>query len=88
MMRRSLDFSKISTAALPMLPALCARWMPGGKRIGREYVTLNPTRADRRAGSFKARPAKPHRVDFGRPAKPRRGRVGADNSIIFYGWSP
>jgi hypothetical protein len=53
MMRRSLDFSKISTAALPMLPSLCARWMPGGKRIGREYVTLNPTRADRRAGSFK-----------------------------------
>ena len=53
MMRRSLDFSAINAAALPALPALCARWMPGGKRIGREYVTLNPTRADKRAGSFK-----------------------------------
>jgi hypothetical protein len=53
MMRRSLDFSKINAAALTALPALCARWMPGGKLIGREYVTLNPTRADKRAGSFK-----------------------------------
>jgi hypothetical protein len=48
-----IDFAGINAAALPALPALCARWMPGGKRIGREYVTLNPTRADRRAGSFK-----------------------------------
>jgi hypothetical protein len=53
MMRRPPDFSTVSTAALPALPALCARWLPGGKRLGREYVVLNPTRADRRAGSFK-----------------------------------
>jgi hypothetical protein len=53
MMPHALDFSKINAAALPALPALCSRWMPGGKRVGREYVTLNPTRADRRAGSFK-----------------------------------
>jgi hypothetical protein len=30
-----------------------ARIVPGGKTIAREYVVLNPTRADRRAGSFK-----------------------------------
>ena len=53
MMRRSLDFSGINAAAVPALPALCARWIPGGKRIGREYVALNPTRADRHPGSFK-----------------------------------
>jgi hypothetical protein len=53
MMRRALDFSEINAVALPALPALCARWMPGGKRIGSEYVSLNPTRADRRVGSFK-----------------------------------
>jgi hypothetical protein len=52
-MGRALDFAKINAAALPALPALCARWLPGGKRIGREYVTLNPTRADKRTGSFK-----------------------------------
>ena len=49
----AIDFEGINAVALPALSALCARWMPGGKRIGREYVTLNPTRADRRAGSFK-----------------------------------
>lgn len=38
--RGALDFSAINAAALPALPALCARWMPGGKRIGREYVTF------------------------------------------------
>jgi len=53
MMCRTLDFCKINAAALPALPALCARWLPGGKRIGREFVALNPTRADKRAGSFK-----------------------------------
>src|SRR4051812_26524869 len=52
-MRHALDFSKINAAALPALPALCARWMPGGRRMGREFVSLNPTRSDRRAGSFK-----------------------------------
>jgi hypothetical protein len=52
MIRRSPDFPKINAAALLALPALCARWMPAGKRIGREYVALNPTRADKRTGSF------------------------------------
>lgn len=52
-MRRPLDFSTINAAALPALPALCSRWMPGGKCIGRAYVALNPTRADKRPGSFK-----------------------------------
>ena len=53
MKRSPLHFSKINVAALPALPALCARWLPGGKRVGPEYVTLNPTRADKRLGSFK-----------------------------------
>jgi hypothetical protein len=30
-----------------------ARLVPGGKVLGREYVALNPTRTDRRMGSFK-----------------------------------
>jgi hypothetical protein len=53
MMRRYPDFSRINGAALPALPALCARWLPDGKRIGREFVSLNPRRKDRRVGSFK-----------------------------------
>ena len=53
MIRRAPDFARINMAALPALPALCARWLPGGKRVGREYLALNPTRADKRPGSFK-----------------------------------
>jgi hypothetical protein len=53
MMSRTPDFSKINAAALHALPTLCARWMPDGKRTGREYVAKNPKRADKRAGSFK-----------------------------------
>src|SRR5262245_43458828 len=64
MMHCSLDFPAVNAAALPALPALCARWLPGGKRIGREYVALNPTRADRSAGSFKVNLATGRWADF------------------------
>jgi hypothetical protein len=47
-----IDFGSINRAAVPMLPALCQRWLPGGKFIGREYVVRNPRRNDRRPGSF------------------------------------
>jgi hypothetical protein len=43
----------IRAAALPRLPALAARWLPDGRLVGAEFVARNPTRADRRAGSFK-----------------------------------
>jgi hypothetical protein len=57
-------FLYVATLPEPRITALMqdemdeAQWqhflrMPGGKRIGREYLTLNPTRADKRAGSFK-----------------------------------
>src|SRR5215218_5189704 len=52
---RRPDFAAVNRAALDALPALLARWCPGGRVIGREYVALNPTRADRNAGSFKVR---------------------------------
>lgn len=52
-MRQTLDFATINSAALSALPVLCTRWIPDGKRIGREYVAKNPTRADRRPGSFR-----------------------------------
>lgn len=52
---RALDFDKINRAAVAALPAVLARILPAGKAIGREFVALNPTRADRRLGSFKIR---------------------------------
>ena len=50
---KRIDFDAINQAALPALPILLARWLPNGKRIGKEYVALNPKRADRHLGSFK-----------------------------------
>ena len=50
---RRLDFDSVNRAALPALPAILARLAPGGKIFGSEYTTINPTRADRHAGSFK-----------------------------------
>jgi hypothetical protein len=48
-----MDFAAVAAAALPNLSVLVARWLPEGRREGREWVARNPTRADRRPGSFK-----------------------------------
>jgi hypothetical protein len=49
----ALDFAAINQAALAAFPAVLARILPNGKRVGAETVALNPRRADRRLGSFK-----------------------------------
>lgn len=36
-----IDFARISRAALPYLEAICARWLPGGRRIGIEWTCGN-----------------------------------------------
>lgn len=48
-----IDFAGVNRAALPRLATLVRELAPNGKRIGREWVALNPTRPDRRIGSFK-----------------------------------
>jgi hypothetical protein len=50
---RGIDFEAVNRAALAVLPAVLARIVPGGKVQGHEYEALNPTRGDRRPGSFK-----------------------------------
>ena len=50
---KHIDFDRINSAALAVLPALLARWLPDGRREGREYVALNPRRDDRHLGSFR-----------------------------------
>jgi hypothetical protein len=47
-----IDFTAINAAARATLPALLARWLPDGHSRGHEWVTRNPRRADRTAGSF------------------------------------
>jgi putative DNA primase/helicase len=36
--RAPLDFPGIARAALPHLETICARWLPGGRRIGQEWT--------------------------------------------------
>jgi hypothetical protein len=52
-MKNRLDFDVINRAALSALPAILKRILPMGKVMGAEYVALNPTRVDRRLGSFR-----------------------------------
>jgi hypothetical protein len=52
--KQAIDFERINRAALAVLPVVLRRLLPGGRILGHEYVARNPTRADRRAGSFKA----------------------------------
>ncbi len=47
------DFMAVNRAALAALPALLGRWLPDGRKEGREWVVRNPRRHDRKPGSFK-----------------------------------
>ena len=49
----AVDFHAINAAALPYLPVLVERWLPDGRREGREWSARNPRRVDRRPGSFR-----------------------------------
>src|SRR5437773_12500151 len=51
-MRSTIDFQSINRAALPALPILLHRWLPDGRHRGREWIARNPTRQDRKPGSF------------------------------------
>ena len=48
-----IDFQGVNHAAIQALPVLVYRWLPDGKRRGAEWVAKNPTRNDRKPGSFK-----------------------------------
>jgi hypothetical protein len=48
-----IAFEHIANTALSHTDTLTRRWLPDGRREGAEWVSLNPTRADRKRGSFK-----------------------------------
>ncbi len=48
-----VNFRAINAAALADLPSILRRWLPDARVVGEELVARNPTRADRRPGSFK-----------------------------------
>lgn len=47
------SYEDVKLAARPMIPAIVHRLLPEGRIEGREYVALNPTRADKKPGSFR-----------------------------------
>jgi hypothetical protein len=53
MPHRKIAFHRISDAALRNADIIVHRWLPGGRREGREWIAINPTRGDARPGSFK-----------------------------------
>jgi hypothetical protein len=48
-----LDFKVVANNALRQGKQILNRLVPNGKQVGSEWVCLNPTRNDRRIGSFK-----------------------------------
>lgn len=48
-----IDFQKVKQACLGREMAILANLLPNGRKDGHEYVSLNPTRADRHLGSFR-----------------------------------
>ena len=51
-MSRSLSFGDVKAAAVARVEDILDRLAPGGRAAGGTYTVRNPTRADRRAGSF------------------------------------
>jgi hypothetical protein len=48
-----IAFRRIADAALRSAETIVSRWLPCGRREGREWTAINPTRSDAKAGSFK-----------------------------------
>jgi hypothetical protein len=46
------SYIEINQRALPALPLILLRWLPGGVMRGYEYVVRNPKRSDNHPGSF------------------------------------
>jgi hypothetical protein len=77
--RRSnrVNFEAVNRIALACLPDLVRRWLPDGKRRNREWVAINPIRADRHAGSFSVN------ITTGRWADFATGDAGNDPVSLF-----
>lgn len=52
-MSRRINFERVNSAALRQAEAVVRGFLPDGRREGNEWVARNPTREDRRPGSFK-----------------------------------
>ncbi|MBS1198138.1 MAG: virulence-associated family protein [Proteobacteria bacterium] len=78
-----IDFEQIARAALNDVNALLMDWLPNGNKAGPEWKSVNPTRSDRRAGSFSVNMTNGKWGDFA------SGDTGGDlislSAYLFYG---
>ena len=58
------DFKAIGSDALTRSQSLVTQLLPNGRLEGREWTALNPTRNDRRLGSFRVNLDTGHWADF------------------------
>ena len=63
-MHAKLDFQSINRRASGQMRAILSHLIPGGVVRGEEYIVRNPTRTDRRPGSFKINLRTGHWADF------------------------
>jgi hypothetical protein len=70
-----INFTAINRAALACLPVILNRLLFRGQREGREFVALNPNRADHHLGSFRIN------LDTGRLGGLRDWRQGRRSSF-------
>jgi hypothetical protein len=57
-------FARVNRAAMCRLECLCREWTHRGRKVGAEYVALNPTRADKKLGSFRINLSSGRWADF------------------------
>lgn len=67
--RLRVDFAAVKCAALPRMHDILARWLPEGRRDAAEWVARNPTRNDRKPGSFRINMRTGKWADFATGAK-------------------
>jgi hypothetical protein len=63
-MTARIAFAYVAAAALGQAETIVRRWLPDGRREGNEWVARNPTRNDRRPGSFKVNLQRGNWSDF------------------------
>ncbi|SFH52556.1 hypothetical protein SAMN04488020_12011 [Palleronia marisminoris] len=74
---RHIQFTTVNMACRQNLPSLLTAWLPDGRRVGDEWTARNPTRADRRPGSFKIN------IQTGRWADFATGDKGGDPVSLY-----
>lgn len=69
---KPIEFAAINAVCMARFSVLLRDWLPTGEQWGREWVALNPTRADRSRGSFRVN------MDTGRWSDFATGDAGGD----------